>query len=91
MIKKYGIDGVYVVHALKGYEIHEKRLREIFNEMNIEFEFMTEGDPSKFYDEMLNRYFCPEVLKTLPAGVISCTLNHILCYERVISRQNKLP
>ena len=31
MLKEFGIEGIYIVHASKGYEIHEQRINEILD------------------------------------------------------------
>jgi glycosyl transferase family 25 len=88
--KEIGIDGIYVVHALKGYEHHEKRLIQILKqEYGLDFEFVTEGDTSIWTDELINRYFNPVIKENFAPGVLSCTLNHILSYERIIKNGNK--
>lgn len=80
--------GIYVIHARKGYEFHEKRITKLFGENKLNFEFVTEGDPSLFTDELLNQYFSPDIRNTLGDGTLSCTLNHILAYERMIKNKN---
>jgi glycosyl transferase family 25 len=89
MLKDFGIEGIYIVHAKKGYEIHEERINEIFSKLNLEYEFVTEGDISNFNQELLQKYFCKEIESTLSKGVLSCTLNHILSYEKIVKRNNK--
>jgi glycosyl transferase family 25 len=89
MLKEFGIEGIYIVHASKGYEIHEQRINEIFGKLNLEYEFVTEGDISNFNEELLQKYFCKEIESTLSKGVLSCTLNHILSYERIVRNNNK--
>ncbi len=89
MIRRLGIEGIYIVHALKGYELHEQRINRIFGEMKLEYEFVTDGSPCFFSDTLLNAYFCPEINSILSPGVLSCTLNHILCYERIVKNGNK--
>jgi glycosyl transferase family 25 len=88
--KDWGIDNIYVVHALKGYEFHEKRVRDILQTLNFEFEFATEGDPSLWTDELIDRYFVPNIKDLMTEGGISCTLNHILVYEQMLKRGNRL-
>lgn len=83
------IDGVYVIHATKGYEFHEQRIVKLFYENDISFEFVTEGDPANFTADFLNKYFTKNVRKKLSKGALSCTLNHILSYERMVERNNK--
>lgn len=86
MIEKLLQQGVFVVHALKGYEYHEKRLIDLFSQNNISFEFVTDGDPIYFTDQILKKYFVPNIQSILSAGVLSCTLNHIYCLEKIVER-----
>lgn len=51
--------------------------------------YMTDGDPSLFTDELLNTYFTPTIKEKLSIGLLSCTLNHILCYEEVVKNNNR--
>ncbi len=89
MIEKMGIDGIYVVHAKEGYRYHEERITKLFAASNLPFEFVTDGDPACFTDELLNHYFTAEVQQNLSKGILSCTLNHILSYEKMAARKNR--
>ncbi len=80
--------GVFVVHALNGYELHEKRIQKIFDAKGIPFEFITKGDISNFKNIKLENYFSSEALKEIRPTVISCTLNHILAYEDILNRNH---
>ena len=89
--KEIGICHIYVIHALKGYEQHEQRLRNIFErEYSFDFDFVTDGDPSLWTEELINRYFSPDIRNVLSKGSLSCTLNHILSYERMVQNGNQL-
>ena len=89
MLKDYGIEGIYIVHAKRGYEIHEERIKRIFANLKLDYEFVTDGDISNFNENLLRKYFCPKIETTLSKGIISCTLNHILSYEKIVAAQNK--
>lgn len=78
------LDAIYVVHAKNGYEMHEARIYSLFKQYQLEFEFVTDGDPSFFTDELLNTYFVPDIKSRLSDGTLSCTLNHILSYQKMI-------
>ncbi len=84
-----GITGVYIVHAKKGYEIHEKRIVDLFAKMDLPFEFVTDGDVSNFTEELISNRFCSEINEILSKGVLSCTLNHMFCYEKMIANNDK--
>ena len=89
MGKLAGIDGVYIIHALKGYEYAAERIQHIFSSLGIEYELVTDGDPSLFTDKLLAGYFCPEIRSVLTDGVLSCTLNHIFSYEKMLAANNQ--
>lgn len=89
MIRDLGIDGIYVVHALKGYEAHEEWVKDLFGKNELEFEFVTDADPSLLTDDLLYKYMAGDIREKLPEGVISATLNHILCYERMAAAGNR--
>jgi len=80
---------IYVTHALKGYEYHEKRVIELFKKNQLNFQFVTDGDPIYFTDELLTKYFTPEIKTALRTGTLSCTLNHILTYEKIVASKKK--
>lgn len=80
---------VYVIHVKKGYESHEKRICELFGKMNLNFKFMVAGDTEYFNEELLNKYFIPDILNIYHKGKISCTLNHILAYEEFLNGKKK--
>jgi glycosyl transferase family 25 len=89
MLQKAGIEGIYIVHAKTGYEIHEKRIEEIFGKLKLDYELVTDGDVSCFTPELLQKYFCNQIESLISPGVISCTLNHILSYEKIVKNKNK--
>lgn len=89
MVEKLLKEGVYVIHALKGYEYHENRIVELFKKNKIKFEFVTDGDPSHFNKELLEKYFIVDINSKLRKGILSCTLNHILAYERMVVNKNE--
>lgn len=80
---------IFIVHAKRGYEYHEKRIIDLFKEKKLNFEFITDGDPSNFTPELIDRYFTEGIENDLSRGVLSCTLNHIFIYEQIVAR--KLP
>jgi glycosyl transferase, family 25 len=89
MLKEIGIDGIYVVHAKTGYEMHEKHVNQLFASEGLNHVFMTDGDSSIFTPELLQKYFTPNIENRLSRGVLSCTLNHILCYEAIVAQNNR--
>jgi glycosyl transferase family 25 len=93
MEKKIGIDHIYVVHALQGHAAAEKRkrLEDILGgRYGMDFEFASDGDPSKWTEEMIYTYFSSDIREKLSRGAISCALNHILLYERMVERGDQL-
>ena len=77
MIEQFGIEGIYIVHAKKGYEFHEDRINKLFAKNDLTFEYVTDGDPTNFDNALLNKYFSPDIRQILSDGILSCTLNHI--------------
>ncbi len=86
MIEKLLKEGVLVIHALKGYEYHEKRIIDLFEKNGMSYEFVTDGDPIYFNQKILEKYFTPNIQSILSAGVLSCTLNHIFALEKIIEK-----
>lgn len=76
---------IYVIHALKGYEYQGARVTELFGSNNLKFEFVTDGDPIHFTKPLLDKYFVTNIESILSKGVLSCTLNHILAYEKMVA------
>jgi glycosyl transferase, family 25 len=87
MISKIIQEGIYVIHALKGYEFHEKRIKDLFAKNNLSFQFVTEGDPNYFRKDILEKYFTDDIHEVLTDGVLSCTLNHIIAYEKIVQKK----
>jgi GR25 family glycosyltransferase involved in LPS biosynthesis len=80
--KELGIDHVYVVHAPKGYERHEKRLYDILGQQyGFDFEFL--GNDS---EELVPYYFVENIDRVMNRGAIMCSLNHIMFYETMIKK-----
>ncbi len=86
MINELLSNGIFVIHALKGYEYHEERIIELFDKNGMSHEFVTDGDPIYFKKEILEKYFVPNIESILSAGVLSCTLNHIFALEKIVEK-----
>jgi glycosyl transferase family 25 len=80
-------EGIFIIHALKGYDFHEERIKKVFSDMNLGFEFVTDGDPSLFTKNIIEKYFVKNIDQILSKGILSCTLNHIFAYEKIVSRK----
>jgi glycosyl transferase family 25 len=84
--KELGIDHIYVVHAPKGYERHEKRLYNILgNQYGFDFEFLDKDN-----DDLIPSYFVENIRHIMNRGAIMCTLNHIMFYETIVNRGDKI-
>ena len=84
--KNIGIDHVYVVHAPTGYEKHAIRLNDVLKgKFGFEYSLL-----EKDSDELIPRYFIPDIRKVLSKGIIMCTLNHILFYESMTKNKDKI-
>ncbi len=90
MLNKFGIDGVYVVHARHGFEQREAWVKELFKQYNIPFEFVSEEDSVLPLEELTANYFPTNIKDTLSKGVILCTLSHFVCYEKIVKQQKGL-
>jgi len=87
---KINVDAIYVVHGLKGYDVQEKHVNYWLGEKyKLPFEFITDGDASLWTDEQLTYYFENNIREKLTKGALSCTLNHFLCYERMVKNKDK--
>lgn len=89
MVEQFGIEGIYIVHAKQGYEYHAERINKLFGKNGLNFEFVTDGDPTCFTGDLLQKYFSKNIQDVLKPGIISCTLNHIFSYERIVRNNNK--
>ncbi|MDR2026370.1 MAG: glycosyltransferase family 25 protein [Prevotellaceae bacterium] len=84
--KKLGIDHIYVVHAPKGYEQHEKRLHRILGDQyGFDFEFLDKDD-----EDLIPLYFVEDIYRVMNRGAIMCSLNHIMFYETIVRRGDKI-
>lgn len=86
MSKTNSTYNIFVIHALKGYEFHEERIKELFRQYHLDFEFITEGDPSLTNKDIINSFFVSDIDKIMSTGVLSCTLNHIYAYKKIIEQ-----
>lgn len=80
---------IYVVHALKGYEFQEKHVANLFSQYGLDFEFVTDGDPSLTNNTILKEHFTDDIIHKASVGALSCTLNHMLAYKELIKCNQK--
>lgn len=78
---------VFVLHVRKGYEDREEHIRQMLGVMNIDFEFLLDGDMDDLTPEVLDRYFTGKMRQVTPA--VSCAMKHLLVCEQIVNR--KLP
>ena len=71
MIRDFGIEGVYIVHAMKGYELHEARIKILFEKHGLPYEFITDGDPSTFTGSDQISIFVLTFDNLMPDGIVS--------------------
>ncbi len=57
--------------------------------MGMDFEFVTEGSPANFDTGLLQKYFTVDVKQKVNTGSLSCTLNHILSYQKMVENNNR--
>lgn len=82
----FSTQGVFIIHALKGYEKHEDRIKKLFPDHQLKANFITQGDPLHFTEDLLAEYFVPEIFDTLKTGIVSCTLNHFLACQQIVDQ-----
>jgi len=80
---------IYVIHAVKGYEFQEQHVKDLFSKYNLDFEFVTDGDPTLTNRSILEDHFTEEFIERTSAGQMSCTLNHILAFKKFIASNKK--
>lgn len=78
---------VIVLHVRTGYEKREQHIRRMFDKMNIDFEFILNGDMADITPDVLDSYFTGVMHKV--SAETSCALKHLLAYEQIVTR--KLP
>jgi glycosyl transferase family 25 len=84
--KELGIDHLYVVHAPRGYERHEKRLYDILGKRyGFDFEFLNQDS-----GELIPSYFVEGIDKIMNRGAVMCSLNHIRFYETMVERGDRI-
>lgn len=88
--KDIGIDGVYVVHGIQGYDEREKMLLHLLRDQyKIDFAFVTESTDPIINEEWIKQYFVEDIKEVLSKGSLYCTLVHILVYERILAKNEK--
>lgn len=80
---------IYVIHAIKGYEYQEEYVKSLFAEYNLNFTFVYDGDPSLTNREILKNYFSEEFIDSASVGGMSCTLNHMFAYRKLIESNSR--
>jgi glycosyl transferase, family 25 len=83
------VDNIYVVHAPTGYEVREKILRKVFDENRFGYQFVTESLDAHENEELIKKYFAPNIKSVLHKGALYCTLVHFLIYERFLASNHK--
>ncbi|MGL4364603.1 MAG: glycosyltransferase family 25 protein [Bacteroidales bacterium] len=87
--KNIGIDHIYVVHAPKGYEEHERRLKKISQSTGFEFQIIV--DDTLLSDASTrSKYFVKDIQELLGRGTVACTFNHIQYYELIIKNNDAI-
>jgi len=88
--QKVGIDNIYVVHGIRGYEHREQLLQSLLKEKNgLEYELVTESEDDSVNQELVNKYFSNEAKQCLSKGQLMCSLVHILIYEKIVENKDQ--
>lgn len=78
---------IFVIHALNGYEANRKLVETSMAEQNLAYEFVFDGDVSKFPEINLEDYFTKDFIGYLRKGSLSCCLNHLKAIEKIVERK----
>lgn len=85
-----GIDNIYVVHGITGYEQREESLSRLLKEKNqLDYRLITESEDAEQNTRWIERYFTQNITGILTKGPLFCTLVHILCYEQMVKNNDK--
>lgn len=76
---------VLVLHVKTGFEDREQHICQMLEAMNINFEFLLDGDMEDLCSEVLDRYFTGKMKQVAPA--VSCAMKHLLAYEQIVEQQ----
>lgn len=79
---------IYVIHSPKN-EYRKKRIDTLLNKYNLKFEYVSEGSPDLWSETTLTDYFQDSAIQNIGKNALSCALNHIFCYERIIKENVK--
>ena len=74
------LNNIYVVHGITGYEAREEVLRNLFDDHQLGYEFVTESAIDAENERLIEKYFVPEIKTILKKGPLMCTLVHLLIY-----------
>ena len=90
MINGTGVDGIYVVHGITGYESKEVMLENVLKKQyGLTYELVTESHDTSENKNLIKKYFNQEARDTLPKGALYCTLVHILIYEKILQNNDR--
>lgn len=77
---------IFVITSQKSW--HQRtRVEKIFFSLGLSFQFVMDGDIGNFTKPMLSEYFAEGIENSIRQSAISCTLNHFLCYKKIIDEQ----
>lgn len=86
-----GIDNIYVVHGIKGYEHREHLLQTLLREKNgLDYKLITEFENDSINQELVDKYFSDDAKTNLTKGQLMCTLVHILIYEKIVENRDQV-
>ena len=82
------ISKIYVLHVTEGYEDREKSIKEQFEKLKLNFEFVLEYDIPQLREEQLSKYFSPK--HTLRMSELSCSMKHIEALKKIEKAQGDI-
>jgi glycosyl transferase, family 25 len=84
--KQLGIDQIYIVHGITGYEAREQMLQDLLGkQFGLDFDFITESHDKEKNEAWVKQYFVPDITARLSKGATFCTLVHFLIYEKFLA------
>lgn len=86
-----GIDNIYVVHGITGYEEREKHLFELLKIQNdLDYQLVSDFPEEDENQLLIERFFSEDIRSQLTKGEIHCALIHLLCYQRMVENNDDL-
>ncbi len=83
------MEKILVLHVKKGYEDREQHINAMMGRMNLEFEYILDGDIADLNPEVLDRNFKVGEIGELSMASLSCSMKHLLAYRYIVDHNLK--